>query len=71
MLTIVDGARHLAQEFSLTQEEWRQHFRGGDDLLEGLASRGYANHKAGRYAISAAGQRLLKDHEVEETDEHS
>lgn len=59
-MAVTDGLRYLSAEFSCTQEEWRQHHRGGDMLLEGLVSRGYVLAQAGRFAVSTAGRRRLE-----------
>ena len=59
-LAVTDGLRFLAAEFSCTQDEWREHHAGGDMLLEGLVSRGYALAQRGRFAVSDAGRRRLE-----------
>lgn len=59
-MALTDGLRFLSAEFSCTQDEWREHYRGGDMLLEGLVSRGYVLTKHGRYAVSAAGVRRME-----------
>lgn len=59
-MAVTDGLRYLIGEFSCTQDEWRQHHRGGDMLLEGLVSRGYVLVKGGRFAVSMAGRRRLE-----------
>jgi hypothetical protein len=58
---ITNGLRHLAESFSVDKREWRQHLKGGDDLLEGLVSHGYAHERGGRYAVNAAGRARLAD----------
>ena len=56
----VPSAWDVSGEFSCTQDEWRQHHRGGDMLLEGLVSLGYVLAKGGRFAVSMAGRRRLE-----------
>lgn len=56
---ITDGIRHLTGEFSVSRQEWRDHFRGGDDLLDGLISHGYAVTDGARFAVSEVGRRRL------------
>lgn len=68
MSRITDGLRHLAAKFSAERHEFARDMQpGGEMLLEGLVSKGYALHKGGRYALSEAGRRWLAD--VEPTDE--
>ena len=59
-MALTDGLRFLTEQFSCSQEEWREHHCGGDMLLEGLVSHGYALTQNGRYAVSAAGRRRLE-----------
>lgn len=61
---MAEGLRHLAGEFSVSRDEWRQHFRGGDMLLDGLVSKGYALHQRGRFAVSRQGRAFLQAVEV-------
>lgn len=58
---MVGGLRYLAAEFVLTREDWRRHHKGGDMLLDGLLSRGYARQQGDRYAITPAGRACLED----------
>lgn len=55
-MTLDDGLRHLANEASLNRQEWREHFRGGDALLDALVSHGYAIERGGQYALSLRGR---------------
>lgn len=55
------GLDYLLREFSVTREEWRRHFHGGDMLLDGLLSKGYALTQHGRFAVSRAGRRYLAE----------
>ncbi len=57
---MVDALQYLSSEFSCTRDEWRNHHRGGDMLLDGLVSKGYANTKSDRFAVSDAGRRFLE-----------
>lgn len=59
-----DGLRHLSAEFSATRDEWRRHWHGGDMLLDGLVSHGYAIERDARYAVTDAGRRMLAAGEV-------
>jgi len=52
--------QYLSEQFSVTRDEWREHFKGGDMLLDGLVAHGYVNTKDGRYAVSAAGRRRIE-----------
>lgn len=61
MTTIDTGLRHLAESFSVDRQQWREHFRGGDALLDGLVSHGYALHRDGCFAASPAGLARLAD----------
>ena len=57
---VVAGAlQYLSEEFSVTRQEWRQRFKGGDMLLDGLVSHGYVNEGGGRFAVSEAGRRRI------------
>lgn len=53
---MADALQHLSQQFSLTRQEWRNHYRGGDALLDGLVSHGYAIERGGRFAVSQVGR---------------
>ena len=57
---VAAALQYLSAEFSVTRQEWRNHFKGGDQLLDGLVSHGYVNEKDGRYAVSAAGRRRIE-----------
>lgn len=52
---ITQGLQHLAREFSLTRQEWRDHHRGGDSLLDALVSHGYAQEQGERFGITRQG----------------
>lgn len=56
---VAAALQYLSAEFSVTRQEWRNHFKGGDQLLDGLVSHGYVNEKGGRYAVSVAGRRRI------------
>jgi len=56
---MVGALQYLSGEFSLTRDEWRQHHKGGDMLLDGLMAHGYAHSKGGRFAVSDSGRRYL------------
>ena len=57
---IHEGLQWLAGEFSATPDEFRkEHHPGGDMLLAGLLSRGFANAKHDRVAVSEQGRRRL------------
>jgi hypothetical protein len=60
---MVDALLYLSSEFSVDRDEWRQHHKGGDCLLDGLMAHGYARTKGGRYAVSEAGRRMLAANE--------
>lgn len=62
-----EGLRYLSSEFSADADEFRRdNAPGGEMLLMGLVSKGYAVEKGGRYAVSDAGRRRLAAVEVEE-----
>ena len=67
--SMVDGLRHLSAQFSMSRDEWRKHYRGGDMLLDGLVAHGFTNHKGGRYAVNDAGRRALDALEPVEADD--
>lgn len=59
---IQSGLRWLASEFSAEPAEFHQaHGNGGAMLLEGLLSKGYAQAKRGRVAVTEAGRRVIAD----------
>ncbi|HEL4805431.1 TPA: hypothetical protein UN084_000932 [Stenotrophomonas maltophilia] len=57
---ITQGLQHLASEFSLTRQDWRDHHRGGDSLLDALVSHGYAQEQGERFGITRQGQVRLQ-----------
>lgn len=57
---ITQGLQHLAREFSLSRQEWRDHHRGGDSLLDALVSHGYAQQQGERFGITQRGQTRLQ-----------
>jgi len=57
---IAQGLQHLASEFSLSRQEWRDHFRGGDDLLDALVGHGYAQEQRERFGITKKGRARLE-----------
>ncbi len=57
---IAQGLQHLASEFSLTRQEWRNHHRGGDALLDSLVSHGYAREQGERFGITQVGRARLE-----------
>lgn len=68
---ITDGVRHLTGEFSVSRQEWRDHFKGGDDLLDGLVSHGYAVTDGQRFAVSEVGRRRLAAVEAPPTEDEA
>lgn len=61
---LIDAVRHLAEQFSVTADEFRRdNAPGGEMLLMGAVSKGYAIEQGGRYAVSPAGRRFLSAHE--------
>lgn len=58
---INDGLRFLAESFSVDRPQWRRHYQGGDMLLDGLVSHGYAIEKGGRFAVSRMGNARMAD----------
>lgn len=56
---VADALQYLSAEFSVGRQEWREHFKGGDMLLDGLVSHGYVNEGGGRFAVSEAGRRRI------------
>lgn len=51
----------LMVEISASREEFQAGQQpDGDDVLQGLISHGYVRERAGRYAVSDAGQRRLE-----------
>jgi hypothetical protein len=61
MSRIDDALRYLAEQISVTKEEfWRGNQPGGAALLEGITSHGYTLRKGDRFALSPAGHRRLK-----------
>jgi len=58
---ISQGLQTLAERFSVDRDQWREHHKGGDALLDGLVSHGYAIHKDGRYAVSRAGRERMAE----------
>lgn len=60
MSRIDDALRYLAEQISVTKEEfWRDNRPNGAGLLEGLHGLGYVARKGDRLALSSAGQRRL------------
>lgn len=57
---ITQGLQHLAREFSLSRQEWRDYHRGGDSLLDALVSHGYAQQQGERFGITRQGQTRLE-----------
>ncbi|HEL4115149.1 TPA: hypothetical protein UM349_000350 [Stenotrophomonas maltophilia] len=57
---ITQGLQHLASQFSLTRQEWRDYHRGGDSLLDSLVSHGYAQEQGERFGITRQGQVRLQ-----------
>lgn len=60
--TITAGLRTIVHEVSVDRPEFREALghNGADQLLEGLASRGYLQEKGGRFTLSPAGFRRLE-----------
>lgn len=58
---IATAIHHLAREFSVNRQEWREHFQGGDALLDALVSHGYAIERDGRFAVTNSGRARLED----------
>lgn len=64
---MTDGLQYLAGQFSATPDEFkRANQPGGDMLLMGLVSKGYANERGGRVAVSDAGRRKLAEEAPQE-----
>jgi hypothetical protein len=62
---LIYAVRHLAEQFSVTADEFRRdNAPGGDMLLMGAVSKGYAIEQGGRYAVSLAGRRFLEAQEA-------
>lgn len=57
---IGEALHYLSEQFSVTRDEWRRHFQGGDMLLDGLTSLGFAHDRDGRFAVSPAGRRRIE-----------
>lgn len=57
---ITQALQHLAAEFSLSRQEWRDHHKGGDSLLDALVSHGYAQEQHERFGITRQGQVRLQ-----------
>lgn len=57
---ITQGLQYLSSQFSLTRQEWRDHHRGGDSLLDALVSNGYAQEQHERFGITRQGQVRLQ-----------
>lgn len=59
---ITHGLRTVVHEISVDRPEFRAAIgdHSADQLLEGLASRGYLLEQGGRYAVSEAGFRRLE-----------
>ena len=57
---ITQGLQPLACQFSLPRQEWRDHHRGGDSLLDSLVSHGYAQEHGERFGITRQGQVRLQ-----------
>jgi len=57
---MAEGLRYLSAEFSVTADEFRRdNAPGGDMLLMGAVSKGYAREGRGRFAVTEAGRRYL------------
>ena len=57
---MTEGLKYLAESFSVDADEFRRdNAPGGEMLLMGAVSKGYATERAGRYAVSEAGRRKL------------
>lgn len=56
---IGEALHYLSEQFSVTRDEWRRHFRGGDMLLDGAVSRGFVREQGGRYAVTETGRRRI------------
>ena len=57
---ITAAVRYLAEQFSVTADEFRRdNAPQGAMLLEGAVAKGYAIAEGGRYAVSPAGRRYL------------
>lgn len=56
---IAEALHYLSEQFSVTRDEWRRRFHGGDMLLDGLTSLGFAHERGGRFAVSPAGRRRI------------
>lgn len=62
---IDDALRWLTGEFSAARDEFRrQHREGGDMLLTGIVSAGYAHERDGRCSVSDAGRARMADMEA-------
>ncbi len=57
---IAQGLQYLASEFSLSRQEWRNHHRGGDELLDALVGHGYAREQRERFGVTALGRVRLE-----------
>lgn len=57
---IAQGLHYLASEFSLSRQEWRNHHKGGDALLDALVNHGYAQEKGERFGVTALGRVRLE-----------
>lgn len=57
---IAQGLQYLASEFSLSRQEWRNHHKGGDDLLDALVGHGYAREQRERFGITREGRARLE-----------
>lgn len=59
---VSEALAYLKREFSVDADEFRRdNAPGGEMLMMGVLSKGYANEKGGRYAVSEAGRRLLAE----------
>lgn len=59
---LTEGLKFVAEELSCSNDEFRRaHHPGGDMLLTALETRGYVNRRGDRIAVSAAGQRRLRE----------
>lgn len=61
---MTQALRYLAGEFSVSRQEWRNHHKGGDGLLDALVSHGYVQQQGERFGITRAGRERLEDVEV-------
>lgn len=58
---VTQALRYLAGEFSVDRQEWRNHWEGGDGLLDALVGHRYAQEQNGRFGITRDGRARLDD----------